>query len=57
MALAAFLVEEITGKDFEEYVTENLFIPLEYGKKFFQNKRKFKDDIYKGYVSYKRKAN
>lgn len=50
MALAAFLIEEITGKDFEEYVTENLFVPLDMEKSSFRTKEKFKDDIYKGYV-------
>ena len=50
MALAAFLVEEITGKDFEQYAIENLFLPLDMKKSSFRVKEKYKDDIYKGYV-------
>ena len=50
MALAALLVEDITGKDFEEYVIENLFLPLGMENSSFRIKEKFKDEIYKGYV-------
>ncbi|HEX9252857.1 MAG TPA: serine hydrolase, partial [Ignavibacteriaceae bacterium] len=50
MALAAFLVEEITGTDFEQYTIENLFLPLDMNKSSFRGKEKYKDDIYKGYV-------
>ena len=55
MALAAFLVEEITGKDFERYVIDNLFLPLGMNKSSFRIKEEFKDDIYKGYVYLKGK--
>lgn len=50
MALAALLVEDITGKDFEEYVVENIFLPLNMTKSSFRTKKEFKDNIYKGYV-------
>jgi len=50
MALAALLVEEITGKDFEKYVIENLFLQLGMEKSSFRIKEEFKDEIYKGYV-------
>ena len=50
MALAALLVEEITGKDFEQYTIENLFLPLDMNKSSFRVKEKYRDDIYKGYV-------
>ena len=50
MALAALLVEDITRKDFEEYVIENLFLPLGMEKSSFRIKEEFKEEIYKGYV-------
>jgi len=57
MALAAFLVEEITGKDFEQYAIENLFLPLDMNKSSFRVKDKYRDDIYKGYVYLNGKQN
>ena len=57
MALAAFLVEEITGKDFEQYAIENLFLPLDMNKSSFRVKEKYRDDIYKGYVYLNGKQN
>ncbi len=57
MALAAFLVEEITGKDFEQYAIENLFLPLDMEKSSFRVKEKYKDDIYRGYVYLNGKQN
>lgn len=57
MALAALLVEEITGKDFEQYTIENLFLPLDMNKSSFRVKEKYKDDIYKGYVYLNGKQN
>ncbi|MBK7500372.1 MAG: serine hydrolase [Ignavibacteriales bacterium] len=56
MALAALLVEEITGKDFEEYVIENLFLPLGMEKSSFRIKKEFKDE-YIRVCLYKWKAN
>lgn len=50
MALAAFLVEEITGEDYEKFTIENLFLPLHMDKSSYRVKEKYKDDIYKGYV-------
>ena len=57
MALAALLVEEITGKDFEQYTIENLFLPLDMNKSSFRVKEKYRDDIYKGYVYLNGKQN
>jgi CubicO group peptidase (beta-lactamase class C family) len=57
MALAAFLVEEITGKDFEQYAIENLFIPLDMNKSSFRVKKLHETDIYKGYVYLNGKQN
>ena len=50
MALAAFLVEEITGEDYEEFTIENLFLPLNMNKSSYRIKERYKDDIYSGYV-------
>ena len=50
MALAAFLVEEITGEDYEKFTIENLFLPLNMNKSSYRVKEKYIDDLYKGYV-------
>lgn len=49
MALAAVLIEDITGKDFAEYMRERLFTPLEMYRASYKIIPAFKQDIYHGY--------
>ncbi|MCF8243450.1 MAG: beta-lactamase family protein [Melioribacteraceae bacterium] len=48
-ALAAFVIEEVSGKDFEEYAVENLFKPLEMNSSSFTLQDFQKENLYKGY--------
>lgn len=50
VALAAFIVQEITGMDFEKYAVENLFKPLEMNTSSFTLQEFQKENLTKGYV-------
>ncbi len=49
MALAAVLIEDITGKDFASYMRERLFTPLEMYHASYKTQPQFKQDVYHGY--------
>jgi CubicO group peptidase (beta-lactamase class C family) len=50
IALSAFVLEEITGVDFEEWSREKIFLPLEMNSSSFTLQSFQKDNLSKGYV-------
>jgi len=49
-ALAALVVEEITGEDFNTYCRKNIFLPLGMERTSFRLTEELEKDLYSGYV-------
>ncbi len=48
-ALAAYVVQQVSGEDFEKYAVDNLFVPLKMNTTSYTLQNFQKDNLYKGY--------